>query len=50
MEGYGTHRRTIASILYKQTGNLRAVQILPGQTKIESTFRYLSVDVEERWP
>lgn len=48
-EDYGTHslRRTKASIIYKQTGNLRAVQILLGHTKIESTVRYLGVDVEE---
>jgi site-specific recombinase XerC len=46
---YGTHslRRTKASIIYKQTGNLRAVQILLGHTKIESTVRYLGVDVED---
>ena len=46
---YGTHslRRTKASMIYKQTGNLRAVQILLGHTKIESTFRYLGVDVED---
>jgi len=35
------------SIIYKQTGNLRAVQILLGHTKIESTVRYLGVDVED---
>jgi integrase len=48
-EDYGTHslRRTKASIIYKQTGNLRAVQILLGQTKIESAVRYLGVDVED---
>jgi integrase len=48
-EDYGTHslRRTNASIIYKQTGNLRAVQILLGHTKIESTVRYLGVDVED---
>jgi site-specific recombinase XerC len=46
-EDYGTHslRRTKAPITYKQTGNLRAVQILLGHTKIESTVRYLGVDV-----
>ena len=48
-EDYGTHslRRTKASIIYKQTGNLRAVQILLGHTKIESTVRYLGVEVED---
>jgi integrase len=48
-EDYGTHslRRTKAAIIYKQTGNLRAVQILLGHTKIESTVRYLGVDVED---
>ncbi|MEN3794535.1 tyrosine-type recombinase/integrase [Fulvimarina sp. MAC3] len=47
-EDYGTHslRRTKASIIYKATGNLRAVQILLGHTKIESTVRYLGVDVD----
>ena len=39
--------RTKASICYKQTGNLRAVQILLGCTKIESTLRYLAVDIED---
>ena len=44
---YGTHslRRTKASIIYKATGNLRAVQILLGHTKIENTVRFLGVDV-----
>jgi site-specific recombinase XerC len=48
-EDYGTHslRRTKASIIYKATGNLRAVQILLGHSKIESTIRYLGVDVED---
>jgi integrase len=48
-QDYGTHslRRTKASMIYKQTGNLRAVQILLGHTKIESTVRYLGVDVED---
>jgi integrase len=48
-EDYGTHslRRTKAAIIYKQTGNLRAVQILLGHVKIESTVRYLGVDVED---
>jgi integrase len=48
-EEYGTHslRRTKVSIIYKQTGNLRAVQILLGRTKVESTVRYLGVDIED---
>ncbi len=48
-EEYGTHslRRTKASIIYKTTGNLRAVQILLGHTKIENTVRYLGVDIED---
>jgi integrase len=48
-EDYGTHslRRTKASIIYKATGNLRAVQLLLGHTKIESTVRCLGVDVED---
>jgi integrase len=48
-EDFGTHslRRTKASIIYKATENLRAVQILLGHTKIESTVRYLGVDVDD---
>ncbi|RWP10961.1 tyrosine-type recombinase/integrase [Mesorhizobium sp.] len=48
-EDYGTHslRRTKASIIYKATGNLRAIQILLGHTKIENTVRYLGVEVED---
>ena len=48
-EDYGTHslRRTKAAIIYKQTGNLRAVRILLGHTKIETTVRYLGVEVED---
>jgi integrase len=48
-EEYGSHslRRTKASIIYKATGNLRAVQILLGHTKIENTVRYLGADVED---
>lgn len=46
---YGTHslRRTEVAIIYKRTGNLRAVQILLGHTKLESTVRYLGVDLED---
>ena len=45
---YGTHslRRTKVALIYKRTGNLRAVQILLGHTKLESTVRYLGVDAE----
>jgi integrase len=48
-EDCGTHslRRTKAALIYKQTGNLRAVQILLGHTTIESTVRDLGVDVED---
>ena len=47
-EDYSTHslRRTKASVIYEATGNLRVVQILLGHTKIESTVRYLGVDVD----
>lgn len=47
--GYGTHslRRTKVALIYKRTGNLRAVQILLGHTKLESTVRYLGVDAED---
>lgn len=46
---YGTHsmRRTKASLIYRRTGNLRAVQLLLGHTKIESTVRYLGIDVDD---
>ena len=48
VEDFGTHslRRTKASIIYKATGNIRAVQTLLGQSKIENTVRYLGVDIE----
>jgi integrase len=46
---YGTHslRRTKATLIYRRTGNLRAVRILLGHSKIESTVRYLGVEVED---
>lgn len=46
---YGTHslRRTKASLIYKRSGNLRAVQLLLGHSKIDSTVRYLGVEVED---
>jgi integrase len=46
---YGTHslRRTKATLIYKKTGNLRAVQLLLGHTKIESTVRYLGIEVDD---
>ena len=46
---YGTHsmRRTKASLIYKATGNLRAVQILLGHSNIENTVRYLGVDIDD---
>ena len=48
-EEYGTHslRRMKAWIIYKATGDIRAVQILLDHTKIENTGRYLGVDVED---
>ena len=46
---YGTHslRRTKVAQIYRKTGNLRAVQLLLGHTKIESTVRYLGIEVED---
>jgi site-specific recombinase XerC len=46
---YGTHsmRRTKASLIYRRTKNLRAVQLLLGHTKLESTVRYLGVEVDD---
>ena len=46
---YGTHsmRRTKASLIYRRTKNLRAVQILLGHRKMESTIRYLGIEVED---
>ena len=46
---YGTHsmRRTKASQVYKKTGNIRAVQLLLGHTKLESTVGYLGIEVDD---
>jgi integrase len=46
---YGTHsiRRTKATLIYRRTGNLRAVQLLLGHTKLESTVRYLGIEVDD---
>jgi len=46
---FGTHslRRTRATLIYRRTGNLRAVQLLLGHTKIESTVRYLGIEVDD---
>lgn len=46
---YGTHslRRTKVSQIYKKNGNLRAIQLLLGHTKLESTVRYLGIEVDD---
>lgn len=46
---YGTHslRRTKVSLIYHQTKNLRAIQLLLGHKKLESTVRYLGIDVDD---
>ncbi len=46
---YGTHtmRRTKATLIYRRTKNLRAVQLLLGHTKLESTVRYLGIEVSD---
>jgi integrase len=46
---YGTHsmRRTKATLIYRQSKNLRAVQLLLGHTKLESTIRYLGIEVDD---
>jgi len=46
---FGTHslRRTKATLIYRRIGNLRAVQLLLGHTKIESTVRYLGIEVDD---
>jgi integrase len=46
---YGTYtlRRTKASLIYRRTKNLRVVQLLLGHTKLESTLRYLGIEVDD---
>ena len=46
---FGTHslRRTKATLIYRRTGNLRAVQLLLGHTRVESTVRYLGIEVDD---
>jgi site-specific recombinase XerD len=46
---YGTHllRRTKATLIYRRTKNLRAVQLLLGHSKLESTVRYLGIEIED---
>ncbi len=46
---YGTHslRRTKATLIYRRTKNLRAIQLLLGHTKLESTIRYLGIEVDD---
>jgi integrase len=46
---YGTHttRRTKATLIYRRTKNLRAVQLLLGHAKPESTVRYLGMEVDD---
>lgn len=48
-QGYGTHslRRTKVSLVYRKTGNLRACQLLLGHRKLESTVRYLGIEVDD---
>jgi|TARA_R110000744_G_scaffold91550_1_gene177543 integrase len=49
ISAYGTHslRRTKATLIYRKTGNVRAVQLLLGHTKLDSTVRYLGVELED---
>ncbi len=46
---YGTHslRRTKASLIYRRTKNLRAVQLLLGHAKLDSTIRYLGIEIDD---
>jgi site-specific recombinase XerC len=49
LDRHQTHslRRTKATLIYRRTGNLRAVQWLLGHTKVESTVRYLGIEVDD---
>lgn len=47
MHGTHTMRRTKTSLTYRRTKNLRAVQLLLGHTKLESTVRYLGIEVDD---
>ena len=48
-QAYGTHslRRTKVALVYKKTSNLRACQLLLGHRKLESTVRYLGIEVDD---
>jgi integrase len=45
--GTDSLRRTKATLIYRRAGNLRAVQLLLGHTKVESTVRYLGIEVDD---
>ena len=47
--GYGTHsmRRTKATLIYRRTKNLRAVQLLLGHSSLDSTVRYLGIEIDD---
>jgi len=47
LSGFASLRRTKATLIYRRTGNLRAVQLLLGHNKIESTVRYLGIEVDD---
>jgi len=46
---YATHsmRRTKPTLIYRRTKNLRAVQLLLGHTRLESTVRYLGIEIDD---
>ena len=48
-QAYGTHslRRTKVALVYKKTGNLRACKLLLSHRKLESTFCYLGIEVDD---